>query len=350
VRPLAGAHAAALTTSIVGQLRSFLGTGTEYGHNVVVMRHRPMLQLFKLIAPAMARKQTPPPPVKAPYAFHSQVLDRDFEVFVTLPASFDPASHRRYPALVVLDATIEFSTVAEAAASLAQANEIPELVVIGVGVPRSDGPVRFGFRRFEEFSPPADGYTFDDALGRIFRSLFYAIGQDARQRMGRAPDFLTFLADEMLPSLTATLPIDRDDVGVLGHSAGGTFAAYALSQPRSPFRNTIAVSPGIGISDSWLMRNPVTPPSFPGRPLQVFTSIGGLEPTNLFNRIAGIHDTEAYAARLKGLPNLVVRTRCFEDETHSSTFPRAVVAGLRAVYGGSAVETASPSSSARATT
>lgn len=66
----------------------------------------------------------------------------------------------------------------------------------------------------------------------------------------------------------------------------------------------------------------------------MFASIGGLEPTNRFNRIAGIHDTEAWAARLRGLPGLTVRTRCFEDETHSSTVPRAVVAALRSLYGG----------------
>ncbi|HKY93425.1 MAG TPA: alpha/beta hydrolase-fold protein, partial [Nevskiaceae bacterium] len=349
VRPLAGAHAAALGTSLTGQLRSFLNTGVAYGHNVTPLRHAPVMHVLNALAPVFARKQKPVVTAPTPYLVHSKHLERAFEIFVSLPASFAPGSPRRYPALFALDATIEFSTVAEAAASLAAAGEIPELIVIGVGVPRSEGPVRFGFRRFEEFFPPADGYAYDDALGRILRSLYAVIGQDARQHLGRAPAFLSFLADELLPRMIEQFPIDTAELGVLGHSAGGAFAGYALSQARSPFRHYIAVSPGIGISGSWLMRNPIMPPSFDARPVQVFASIGGLEPTNLFNRIAGIHDTEAFAARLKGLPNLTVRTRCFEDETHSSTFPRAVVAGLRCVYGfASANAGAAPSPSAPA--
>lgn len=334
VRPLAGTHPAAWTASLVGQLRSFLGTGVPYGRKAVPMRHAAVMHLLTACSPLLARRSEAPPSTapESPYLFRSKSLDRDFEVFVSLPASWKAGSGRRYPALVVLDANIAFSTVAEMAASLAQAGEIAELVVIGVGVPRSEGPLRFGMRRFEEFSPPADGYTFDDELGRIFRSLFAICGQDARDRMGRAPEFLAFLSNELLPRFEKTLSLDPEDAGIFGHSAGGTFAAFALAQPRSPFRNYIAVSPGIGIAGSWLMRQPITPPYFTGRPVQVFASIGGLEPTNAFNRIAGIHDTEAYAARLKGLSNVRVRTRCLEEETHSSTLPRAVAAALTAIY------------------
>jgi predicted alpha/beta superfamily hydrolase len=352
VRPLAGAHNAALVASLTGQLRSFLHTGVAYGHNVTPLRYKPVMHILNALAPAFARRQAPVVTAPTPYLVHSKHLDRAFEIFVSLPRSFAPGSLRRYPALVALDATIEFSTIAETAASLAEAGEIAELIVIGIGVPRSEGAVRFGFRRFEEYFPPADGYAYHDELGRILRSLFAVIGQDARKQLGRAPDFLSFLAEELLPQLTQAFPIDGADLGLLGHSAGGTFAGYALSQARSPFRNYIAISPGVGISGSWLMRNPITPPSLGGRPLQMFASIGGLEPTNLFNRIAGIHDTEAWAARLKGLPNLAVRTRTFDDETHSSTVPRAVIAGLRALYGfasAGAAASSSPSVSACAT-
>src|SRR3954452_12170979 len=83
------------------------------------------------------------------------------------------------PALLVLDASIEYSIVAETAARLAAAGLIPPIAVVGMGVPRREGTQAAALRRFEEFAPPADGYAYDDDLGRIFRSLFALVGEEA---------------------------------------------------------------------------------------------------------------------------------------------------------------------------
>lgn len=331
-----GAGTLALPALLDG-LRSFWATGKNYGDNVVPMKKPVLNGLLELLSPLFRRLRRRPPTDFDPanrQLLRAEKMARNFEIFVSLPASHMPGSLRRYPALFVLDANIEFSTVAEAAARMAAAGEIAETVVVGVGTPRSEGPMEFGFRRFEEFSPPSPpGYGYNDDLGRIFRSLFAVRGQDARRRLGRAPALHDFLVGELLPLLQRQLPIDTADLGLLGHSAGGTFVAYSLYRPDSPFRRYFAVSPGVGISDSWLIKHAPASDISPSARLVVLT-VGGLEMDNAFNCIAGIDRTGELGQHLRERrPQLDLHCECLEGETHSSVYPRAVALSLRAGYG-----------------
>ena len=297
---------------------------------------------LNVLRPVFAwRRRRAAAPLGAPTRFlvRSEALDREFEVFAILPRTTEPAdgadAGRRYPALFVLDALIELSVVAETASLLAAASRIPQLVVIGIGDPRREGLQQAGLRRFEEFAPPTDGYAFDDELGRIFRSLCSAFGLDARTRVNQAPGMRAFVVDELLPRLERELPIDPADLGILGHSAGGTFVLYTL-HTAAPFRRYLALSPGIGVSGSWLVRTVddrdiLRPPR-----RRVFLSLGTEERTNAFNRIAGIPETEGYGELLRARGDVDVTTTVLERQTHSSVFPGAVAAGLLDTYGDAA--------------
>ncbi|PTU28255.1 alpha/beta hydrolase-fold protein [Stenotrophobium rhamnosiphilum] len=316
-------------------MRSFWRTGTVYGKGVAAMRAPWAPIVFAALSPLL--RLILPKPIKAsgqsnPYLIHSKSIDRDFEVFVSLPRSFTAGSSRRYPAMYVLDANIEFSTAAEAAAALAAQGIIEEVIVIGVGVPRAEGAVAFGFRRFEEFSPPTDGYDFKDDLGRIFRSLFSVNGQDARRQLGRAPHFFNFMVNELFPKLSTQFPIDSGNTALLGHSAGGTFILYALCQADSPFKHYAGVSPGLGVSGSWLLNRHDADFRASQNAQSLFLSLGSEEKNNLFNQYAGIDKTEAFAERLRHATDLSVKSMCFENESHSSTYPRAVINALSSAF------------------
>src|SRR5690606_9897346 len=130
--------------AFVDTLRTTLATGTEYGRGIPALRRRVWTPLLRLLSPLARRGMRPSAQLPARDALHrlrSQALGRDFEVFVSLPDEAEP--NRRVPALFVLDATIEFSTVAEAAQRLAAAGLIEPIAVIGVGVPRAEG--HYGF-------------------------------------------------------------------------------------------------------------------------------------------------------------------------------------------------------------
>lgn len=325
------AGAGGLVPALVQGLRDAFGTGHEYGREVIVMQQPLLMRAMTALAPLLRRLRAKPShdaPAN-PHLIWSERMQRNFEVFAVLPPSAAAQPQRRYPALLVLDANIEFATVAETAARMAASGETEEVAVIGIGVPRAEGATEFAFRRFEEFSPPAEDYDFGDPLGRIFRSLFALRGQDARLRIGQAPGFHAFLTAELLPQLAAQLPLDTQRLGLLGHSAGGCYVGYEMAQADSPFRDYAGVSPGIGISGSWLMRGTRTVSK---QARQVFLCIGSEEKTNLFNRIAGIPETADYAVRLQAQHGLRVRYHCYEGETHSSVYAIATTQALMQFY------------------
>lgn len=324
----------ASVVALVTGLRMLFATGLSYGRKVSVLHKRHMPALLRMMSP-LTRRLLPAPgkaPAANPHQIRASKLARDFEVFACLPASAALDPTRRYPALLVLDANIEFATVAETAARMEAAGTIEEIVVIGLGTPRAEGALEFSYRRFEEFAPPTDGYDFNDDLGRIFRSLFAMRGQAARQRLGRAPELLDFIGDELLPALVLSLPIDRSRLGLLGHSAGGTFVGFALARRPELFHYYAGISPGIGISGSWLMRQRFDGDAIRNSGAVLALSIGEAEIANAFNRIAGIPETAAFAAHVRTQSALPVAYRCFDGETHSSIFPRAVTQALSSFF------------------
>lgn len=325
-----------LVLMLVSGLRRHLGTGHQYGSELLPLSNPLLSKALGVLRPLFGKLHsmaTEAPTNNGQHVIHAQQMKRDFEVFAVLPESAAMNPSRRYPTLLVLDANIELSTVAEAAAQLARRAEIEEIMVIGIGIPRAEGAIEFGFRRFEEFAPPPDGYRFDDRLGRIFRSLFATRGKDARQCVGKASQLHAFLVDELLPTLAQQLPLDENKLGILGHSAGGTFVAYTLGQERSPFRNYAIISPGVAMSGSWLMQEPQAARPLASSAHQAFFAVGGDEKTNRFCQIAGIPDTEALASQVsKRQPRLKFRFQCFDGETHSTIYPRAVMEALRALH------------------
>lgn len=315
------------------RLRDTLSTGRAYGQQIGPLRHPLVVRVLEALRPLIAGRRIPMP-TSPPGAqrLHADGLGRDFEIFVSLPPSYEASGSRRYPLLLALDANIEFSIVADTAARLARGGATQEMIVVGVGIPRNEGMVTAGYRRLEELSPPTTGYAFDDSLGRIFRSMFALRGQKAAERLGQAPAFLDFLIGELLPLLRTQYPVDDSALGLLGHSAAGTFTGYALAQAESPFRRYAAISPGIAISGDWLTRQDWHAPTIARQGAHLFTCLGDEERDNAFNKDAGIHQTEAWSKQVARNPRITITSLTFMGETHSSVFPIAVETALRALY------------------
>src|SRR3546814_12528845 len=125
-------------------------------------------------------------------------------------------------------------------------------------------------------------------------------GDDARQRLGRAPQLLDFIGDELLPELAASLPIDTGRLGLLGHSAGGPFVGFALATRPELFRHYAAISPGVGVSGSWLMRQLFDTDAIRKSGASVELAVGEAELSHAFNIIDAIPDTSAMSDRSPG--------------------------------------------------
>lgn len=328
--------AAVVIPALLHGMRAFWGTGHAYGSEVMPLSQPLVAWALRRAIPVTRRLRhsaTIETLNESRYVFRSRVMERDFEIFVSLPSRSRKRQHD-YPAVVTLDANATWSTVSEIALRMAGAGEIEDVVMIGIGVPHEEGEAAFGLRRFEEFSPPAGEAAFGGGLGRVFESIFALFGQDVRQYFGRAPDFHRFLAEELMPELLRTLPLDPQRLCIAGHSAGGTFVGYERAQADSLFSSFFVSSPGVAISDSWMLK--ADGGLRPGKAVRQNTivTIGGEERNNAFNALAGIPLSEHYAQQLHALGGVQVEFHCLEGDSHTTVFPRAFALALSRQFAG----------------
>lgn len=323
--------------ALIHGVRTFWSTGNAYGQEMMSLkgplvsaalsRAVPFIRVVKTLSGE--RKQTAVVPSR--HFIRSKIMGRDFEIFVSLPAR-RPRDGNEYPAVFALDANTTWSCVMETTARMSAANEMEDVISIGIGTPRSEGDISFGLRRFEEFSPPASDAAFANPLGRFFISIFAMFGRNAREHFGLAPEFHRFLSEELLPKLAQVLPIDLSRLFLLGHSAAGTYIAYEAAQASTPFKAFGAFSPGVAISDSWMLKRDGGLAKT-GKVRDILVTIGGDEKANAFNTLAGIPQSERYASEVKGDASCSVEYLCLDNETHSSVFPRALAFFLSRMLG-----------------
>lgn len=313
------------------------GSGKAYGAHAPLLEKPWVARLAALLRPVARTfssygKVDFAQPTSA--IIHSATLERDFELMLSLPESAEQSGNR-YPMILVLDANYAFNLTAEAAREYARSGDCEEVIVVGIGVPRREGPLAFALRRLQEFAPSKPGYTFDDSLGRILSSIYSISGLNILEHPPKADVYYRFIHDEVLPKLLAELPIDRDRLSLFGHSAGGTFTAFALMQDNAPFHCYAMSSPGLDISDGYLLNQSDVVGSG-DRELNVLVSIGSEEYANYFNQRAGIHKSADYAKRLQSTDRVTCDFVEFNLETHSSVIPRAVQRALLQFFPGAA--------------
>lgn len=186
------------------------------------------------------------------YEIRSPTMGVRYEVLVGVPPGFRAAPGRKYPALIVTDGYGTFPAAYDAMRTLVGQGTIRDLLVISVGAPFDEGDSAFTRRRVYEFSPP--GWAMTDPFGKEVTRVCRAFGSPPDRCVGGAPRFLDFIASELIPRLAERYPIDREQLGLFGLSAGGFFASWAIFQERSPFRTYIISSPAMAYGDGEIFR------------------------------------------------------------------------------------------------
>lgn len=268
------------------------------------------------------------------FSFDSALMGARYDISVALPASYT-TSGRRYPVLVVVDGDQLFELAVRIARNFAMAGEVEELIVVGVACPAAEGFHEFVRRRHYEFSPPGR-YTFDNPLIRLLKDRMERAGFDP-QAVGGAPEFLRFLADELLPTLAGEYRLDMQQSGLFGHSAGGAFVLYALLSGASPFRKYICGSPATSVCDGELFRIEERYAAA-HRDLEatLYMAAGAQEMQSAFLESGGIVSGLARFAGLFALrryPSLRVASDIFPGEGHTSVMPVLLGRGLRMLWG-----------------
>jgi predicted alpha/beta superfamily hydrolase len=134
-----------------------------------------------------------------------------------------------YPVLVLQDAENNFAYTSAAVHLLSANGRIPAMIVVGIN--NTD--------RLRDMTPSKPAFGFG--------------GTPFTGPAGGADKFLSFIADELLPTIDRNYRTRPYRV-LIGHSLGGLFAVYALLNRPEVFRGYLVSSPSLWWDDQVLVR------------------------------------------------------------------------------------------------
>ncbi|MFA4133091.1 MULTISPECIES: alpha/beta hydrolase [unclassified Brevibacillus] len=264
-------------------------------------------------------KSTDYQPVVIPRSYRRIMTyqERDYHIFVSIPA--DPPPESGFPVIYLLDGNSVFATVTEAIRIQSRGPErtgVYPAMVVGIGYPTDDPyhPTRFY------------DYTYEVPAAELPGS---PKGAEWPQ-MGGAEQFLTFLEEELKPSIENDFPIDRTQQAILGHSLGGLFVLHVLLSRPNAFQRYIAGSPSIHWNESVLLAKESQLPSLLTDDLDVHAllTIGELENDGRFLvKEKSLAMIERLSSMGKG--QIKASFKEFANENHSSVLPVFISQGLR---------------------
>lgn len=255
-------------------------------------------------------------------------------VAVWLPPVPPPADG--FPAVYVLDGHTLFGTFVEAvrrASRRAAATGVGPAVIVGIAPDHPPGELDTAVAdaRYRDF-------TFGPAA---------SASNAAGGAVGGASRFLSFLVDELIPSLTHEMPLDFSRQMLFGHSLAGYFVLHALASRPGAFRSYAAISPSIWWDQAGL-RTPIA--GLARGSARVFIAVGEWEgdvlPPGLRDRAdqAGIQQRRTDRRMIANarvvaddlrvtIGESAVTLRVFPEEDHASVLMIATQRALRFALG-----------------
>ncbi len=245
----------------------------------------------------------------------------DYEIYVRVPPDH-ATSGERYPLILVLDADYSFVLASNIIEHLAdRMSQGPRAIVAAIAY-RGAYPDRHRYRleRTRDYTPirfPTGGY------GPVYQA-----------HSGGGPRFLETIERDVLPMLDRHVRTISGERTLVGHSYGGLFAGWVLQQRPDLFNRYLIVSPSLWYADRLILAHEerLRAARLPRRTM-VYLAVGSWEeqPQNGGHMVT---ELERFAGQLtaRGDPNLIVKHRVFEDETHASIFPAALSTGIRHLF------------------
>jgi predicted alpha/beta superfamily hydrolase len=184
--------------------------------------------LFASLTVSAATQASEPVVIGEKFQIESKVLAETRTYVVHTPASYKSGKDA-YPVLVLQDAENNFAYTSAAVHLLSANGRIPAMIVVGIN--NTD--------RTRDMTPskPAAGFGGTPFVGSA----------------GGADKFLSFIADELLPTIDSNYRTRPYRV-LIGHSLGGLFAVYALMNRPEVFKGYLISSPSLWWDDQALVK------------------------------------------------------------------------------------------------
>jgi predicted alpha/beta superfamily hydrolase len=230
----------------------------------------------------------------------SEFVGDDFHIFISLPDSYFE-SEKAYPVFYVLDGDIAFGMAASIARYLQIGDNIPELIVVGIGYGALD-------------------MTAAEKRRRDYR----------QTKTGGAEDFLMFIKDELIPFIDSNYRTIAGDRAINGYSIGGLFALYVLFTMPETFSRYIIGSPNLTWDNGSIFNYEENSPGKIGNmQFRLFISVGSEESDEKFfdpvnEMVIKILD--------RNYSGLTLSTKVFEGSSHLEGPPEVLTFGLLSVF------------------
>ena len=245
----------------------------------------------------------------------------DYDIYVRVPPDHASAQ-ARYPLILLLDADYSFVLASNIVEHLAdRMNQAPKAIVAAIAY-RGAYPDRHRYRleRTRDYTPirfPTGGY-----------------GPAYQAQSGGGPRFLDMVERRALPLIDQRFRTLAGERTLVGHSYGGLFASWVLQERPDLFNRYLIVSPSLWYADRMILaREEALRTTRLPRRTTAYLAVGSWEEQP---QTGGhmVSELERFAGQLaaRGDPNLVVKHRVFEDETHASIFPAAFSTGIRHLF------------------
>ena len=231
----------------------------------------------------------------------SKSVDDTFHVFISLPNSYSD-SEKNYPVLYVLDGDIAFGMAASIARYLQIGENIPELIIVGIGYGSLDNSAADKRRR--DYRPVASG---------------------------GAENFLKFLNDELIPFIDASYRTIPEDKTINGYSIGGLFGLYTLFTRPETFSRYIIGSPSLTWDNYSVFDYEESSYDRIGEmKINIFISVGSEESDEkYFDPI----DKLVTKIQERNYSGLNLEAKVFDGSTHLMGPPESLTHGLISVFG-----------------
>ena len=236
---------------------------------------------------------------------HAAATGRDYDIQVSLPADYgrDPAA--RYPTLYILDGQWDFKLMLSVQGGLVYDRFTPPIII--VGITWSGANANYDSLRAMDLTPAA--------TRRLTGS-------------GAAPQFLTFIKDQLIPFVETSWRADPRRRVLMGSSFGGLFTLYALFTDPGLFAGYLAGSPAVTYaSRAGFALEASYAATHHDLPVRLYIAVGSIEDlASPVQEFWGI-------VRSRNYTGLTLETRVIEGERHSGNKPEAFNRGLRFILG-----------------
>ncbi len=247
------------------------------------------------------------------------VSNREYDIFVSLPASYDSQQNRRYPVLYVTDADYAFPIIRQIARRVnLEGPVIEEFILIGLSYAKGDHGAT---SRRRDYTPTPNGPS-----------------NSSNDIHGGGAAYQTYLKEQVLPYVDAKFRTDPSQRILMGHSYGALLGAQIMFTDPAMFSRYVLGSPSFWYDKRHIMTMEAAyARNHTDLPAEVFMYVGGFEapgPTPRHMQDGDmVRDMQVMEQVLKSraYPNLRAQSTVLENEDHLTVAPVGFTRALLAV-------------------